>query len=50
MDILNGTAAFITGASSGMGEGMAKMLAEEGFQVALVARRQDELRRVSAER
>jgi NAD(P)-dependent dehydrogenase (short-subunit alcohol dehydrogenase family) len=39
----------ITGASSGIGEGIAKMLAAEGVKVALVARRQHELQRVAEE-
>ena len=47
MDTLNGTVAIITGASSGIGEGIAKMLAEEGVKVALVARRHNELQRVA---
>lgn len=47
METLNGTVAFITGASSGIGEGIAKMLAAEGVKVALVARRHHELERVA---
>ena len=47
MDTLNGTVALITGASSGIGEGIAKMLAAEGVKVALVARRHHELERVA---
>ena len=47
MEKLNGSAAVVTGASSGIGEGIAKMLAAEGVQVALVARRQHELQRVA---
>jgi hypothetical protein len=35
MDTLNATVAIITGASSGIGEGIAKMLAAEGVKVAL---------------
>ncbi|MCZ7569960.1 MAG: SDR family oxidoreductase [Ardenticatenaceae bacterium] len=49
METLNGTVAIITGASSGIGEGIAKMLAAEGVKVALVARRQNELQRVAQE-
>jgi NADP-dependent 3-hydroxy acid dehydrogenase YdfG len=49
MDTLNGTVALITGASSGIGEGIAKMLTAEGVRVALVARRQNELQRVAEE-
>ncbi|GIV97615.1 MAG: oxidoreductase [Herpetosiphonaceae bacterium] len=49
MDTLNATVAFVTGASSGIGEGIAKMLAVEGVKVALVARRQNELQRVAEE-
>ncbi len=47
METLNGTVAIVTGASSGIGEGIAKMLAAEGVQVALVARRHQELQRVA---
>lgn len=49
MDTLNGSVALVTGASSGIGEGIAKMLSAEGVKVALVARRQDELQRVADE-
>jgi NAD(P)-dependent dehydrogenase (short-subunit alcohol dehydrogenase family) len=47
METLNGTVALITGASSGIGEGIAKMLAAEGVKVALVARRHADLQRVA---
>jgi NAD(P)-dependent dehydrogenase (short-subunit alcohol dehydrogenase family) len=47
METLNGTVALITGASSGIGEGIATMLAAEGVKVALVARRHHELQRVA---
>ena len=47
METLNGSVALITGASSGIGEGLATMLAAEGVQVALVARRHHELQRVA---
>lgn len=39
--------ALIVGASSGMGEEMARQLAREGCQVALVARRAEELQRIA---
>lgn len=41
--------ALIVGASSGMGEELARLLAREGCQVALVARRADELARIAGE-
>ncbi len=40
---------FITGASSGIGESLARLYAERGAQLGLVARRSDFLRRVQAE-
>lgn len=46
---LNGLVAIVTGASAGIGEGLAKMLAAEGVRVALAARRVEELQRVADE-
>ena len=40
----------VVGASSGIGEAMARQLAAEGVDVAIVARRQDELTRLAGER
>ncbi len=39
--------ALITGASGGIGEAFARLLAEEGWQIAIVARREEELNRVA---
>jgi NADP-dependent 3-hydroxy acid dehydrogenase YdfG len=45
---LNGRVAVITGASSGIGEATAKLLASRGARVALLARRKDRLDALSA--
>ncbi|MDA2915017.1 SDR family NAD(P)-dependent oxidoreductase, partial [Acidobacteriia bacterium AH_259_A11_L15] len=41
--------AIITGASTGIGEALARLFAAEGARVALAARSQDKLRRLAAE-
>ena len=41
--------AIVVGASSGMGEELAKLLARKGYRVALVARRAGELERIASE-
>jgi NADP-dependent 3-hydroxy acid dehydrogenase YdfG len=49
MDVIKDTVAVVTDASSGIGQGIARMLAAEGVKVALVARRQHELQRIADE-
>ena len=46
---LDGKVAIVTGASRGIGEGIAKVLAEEGCDVFLAARTHDDLERVAAD-
>jgi 3-oxoacyl-[acyl-carrier protein] reductase len=48
-DLLKGRVAVVTGASQGIGEGIAREYADEGATVALVARNADNLDRIEAE-
>jgi short-subunit dehydrogenase len=47
MAVLTGRVAVVTGASTGIGAGLAAMLAAEGASVVLAARREAELDRVA---
>jgi len=50
MDLeLKGKVAVVTGASAGIGRGVARVMAEEGVQTVLAARREDVLREVARE-
>jgi NAD(P)-dependent dehydrogenase (short-subunit alcohol dehydrogenase family) len=48
-DLLAGQAAFVTGGGSGIGAGIAKMLARQGARVGLLGRRQEKLDAVAEE-
>ena len=47
MGLFDGRRAVVTGGSSGIGEGLARLLVNEGADVAIVARRPDKLARVA---
>ena len=46
---LKGMVGIVTGASAGIGEGIARMLGQKGVRLALAARREEELERVASE-
>ena len=49
MSRLSGKVAVVTGASSGIGEATARLLAEKGWRCVLVARREDRLMAIADE-